>query len=214
MLKTKLINQRFPRGNCYFVGEVYAVDSELIPNARRDYFKTNATTKEFEVEVRKVLYNELYKTNQVKKAFQSQTDYERKAVEYDKKVSEARFVDEKDKEKAKKDLETAKEKAEKSVRTIELREQDANENITLNRVFNEIKESYRPEISNTVISVDSVKQEEKNKKEDKKYLTQNLSKYNKREQKLISKVYSILQAILPKDMADMVVAKIQEELSK
>ena len=55
---------------------------------------------------------------------------------------------------------------------------------------------------------------EKNKKEDKKYLTQNLSKYNKREQKLISKVYSILQAILPKDMADMVVAKIQEELSK
>jgi len=65
-----------------------------------------------------------------------------------------------------------------------------------------------------VISVDSVKQEEKNKKEDKKYLTQNLSKYNKREQKLISKVYSILQAILPKDMADMVVAKIQEELSK
>lgn len=51
-------------------------------------------------------------------------------------------------------------------------------------------------------------------KEDKKYLTQNLSKYNKREQKLISKVYSILQAILPKDMADMVVAKIQEELSK
>ena len=46
------------------------------------------------------------------------------------------------------------------------------------------------------------------------YLTQNLSKYNKREQKLISKVYSILQAILPKDMADMVVAKIQEELSK
>lgn len=207
-----------PRGNCYFVGEIYAVDSELIPNARRDYFKTNATTKEFEVEVRKVLYNELYKTyhyaNQVKKAFQSQTDYERKAVEYDKKVSEAGFVDERDKEKAKKDLETAKEKAEKSVRTIELREQDANENTTLNRVFNEIKESYRPEILNTVISVDSVKQEEKNKKEDKKYLTQNLSKYNKREQKLISKVYSILQAILPKDMADMVVAKIQEELSK
>ena len=99
-------------------------------------------------------------------------------------IYKAGFVDERDKEKAKKDLETAKEKAEKSVRTIELREQDANENTTLNRVFNEIKESYRPEISNTVISVDSVKQEEKNKKEDKKYLTQNLSKYNKREQKL------------------------------
>ena len=160
------------------------------------------------------MYRTYHYANQVKKAFQSQTDYEKKAVEYDKKINEAGFVDERDKEKAKKDLEIAKEKAEKSVRTIELREQDANENTTLNRVFSEIKESYRPEISNTAILVDSVKQEEKNKKEDKKYLTQNLSKYNKREQKLISKIYSILQAILPKDMADMVVAKIQEELSK
>ena len=206
------------RGNCYFIGEVYAVDSELIPNARRDYFKTNATIKEFEAAVRQVLYNELYKTyyyaNQVKKAFQSQTDYEKKVAEYDKKVSEAGFVDERDKEKAKKDLEVAKEKAEKSVRTIELREQDAAESTTLNRVFNEIKESYRPENPKTVSIVEPIRPEEKNQKEEKKYLTQNLSKYNKREQKLISRIYSILQAILPKDMADMVVAKIQEELSK
>lgn len=207
------------RGNSYFIGEVYAVDSELIPNARRDYFKTNATTKEFEKAVRSVLCDELYKTynyaNQVKKAFQSQTDYEKKVAEYDKKVSEAGFVDEKDKEKAKKDLETAKEKAEKSVHTIELREQDAAKSTTLNRVFNEIKESYRPENSKILSTVEQIKSERKNsKKEEKKYLTQNLSKYNKREQKLISKIYAILQAILPKDMAEMVVTKIQEELSK
>lgn len=207
-----------PRGNCYFIGEVYAVDSELIPNARRDYFNTNATTKEFETAIRKVLYNELHKTyyyaNQVKIAFQSQTDYEKKVAEYDKKIHEAGFVDERDKEKAKKDLEAAKEKAEKGVRTIELREQDAAESATLNRVFNEIKESYRPENPKTVLSVEQIKPEEKNQKEEKKYLTQNLSKYNKREQKLISRIYTILQAILPKDMAEMVVAKIQEELSK
>lgn len=205
------------RGNCYFVGEVYAVDSELIPNARRDYFKTNSTTKEFENAVRTVLYNELHKTyyyaNQVKKAFQSQNEYEKKVAEFDKKVSEAGFVDEKDKEKAKKELESAKEKAEKSVRTIELREQDAAESETLNRVFTELKESYRPEGPKEVVTT-TVDKDDKNKKEDKKYLTQNLSKYNKREQKLISKIYTILQAILPRDMAEMVVAKIQEELSK
>lgn len=205
------------RGNCYFIGEVYAVDSELIPNARRDYFKTNAATKDFEAAVRVVLYNELHKTyyyaNQVKKAFQSQTDYEKKAAEFDKKVSGAGFVDEKDREKAKKDLEAAKEKAEKSVRTIELREQEAGESDTLNRVFNELKESYRPDTP-VATSVEPFKPEEKNQKEEKKYLTQNLSKYSKREQKLITRIYNILQAILPKDMAEMVVAKIQEELSK
>ena len=45
--------------------------------------------------------------HQVKKAFQSQTDYEKKVAEYDKKVSEAGFVDERDKEKAKKMLKGA-----------------------------------------------------------------------------------------------------------
>ena len=190
----------------------------MIPNARRDYFKTNATTKEFENAVRVVLYNELHKTyyyaNQVKKAFQSQTDYEKKVIEYDRKVNEAGFVDEKDREKAKKDLEVAKEKAEKGVRIIELREQDAAESKTLNRVFNELKESYRPESTRKAVEDTARKVEEKNQKEEKKYLTQNLSKYNKREQKLISKIYTVLQAILPRDMAEIVVAKIQEELSK
>lgn len=160
------------------------------------------------------MYKTYYYANQVKKAFQSQTDYEKKVAEYDKKVSEAGFVDERDKEKAKKDLEAAKEKAEKSVRTIELREQDAVESKTLNRVFHELKESYRPETLKLSATVDTVKPKEKDQKEEKKYLTQNLSKYNKREQKLISRIYTILQAILPKDMAEMVVAKIQEELSK
>ena len=41
-----------------------------------------------------------------------------------------------------------------------------------------------------------------------------ISKYNKKEQKLISRIYGILNAILPKDMATMVINKIQEELSK
>lgn len=204
------------RGNCYFIGEIYAVDSGLIPNARRDYFKTNATVKEFEDAVRMILYYDLYKlyhyANQVKNAFQSQAEYEKKAVEFEKKVSEAGFVDEKDKSKAEKELEAAKEKAEKSVRTIELRQQDAEENTTLSRVFNELKESYKPEVPAEQPKTEKPKEEKNN--EEKKYLTQNLSKYNKREQKLITKIYTIIKAILPREMADMVVAKIQEELSK
>ena len=47
-----------------------------------------------------------------------------------------------------------------------------------------------------------------------KYLTQSLSKYGKKEQKLISRIYTIIKSMLPKDMAEMVVKKIQEELSK
>ena len=35
------------RGNSYFVGEVFAIDNGLIPNARRDYFNPNPATKQF-----------------------------------------------------------------------------------------------------------------------------------------------------------------------
>jgi molecular chaperone HtpG len=74
------------RGNCYFIGEVYAVDSQLIPNARRDYFKTNASLKEFEDLLGNVIYSDLhrlyYYANQVKKALQSQIDYKKKFEEY------------------------------------------------------------------------------------------------------------------------------------
>lgn len=54
----------------------------------------------------------------------------------------------------------------------------------------------------------------KHKSEGNKYLTQSLSKYGKKEQKLISRIYAIIKSMLPKDMAEMVVKKIQEELSK
>ena len=47
-----------------------------------------------------------------------------------------------------------------------------------------------------------------------KYKSQNLSQYSKKEQKLIGKIYGIIRAILPHDMADVVINKIQEELSK
>ena len=47
-----------------------------------------------------------------------------------------------------------------------------------------------------------------------KFITQSLSQYNKREQKLISKIYMIINKILPKDTADLVISKIQEDLQK
>ena len=44
--------------------------------------------------------------------------------------------------------------------------------------------------------------------------TSSLSKYGKKEQKLIAKIYNIIKMILPKDYSEMVIKKIQEELSK
>jgi molecular chaperone HtpG len=47
------------RGNSYFVGEVFAISPELIPNSQRDYFNENPTRVEFEKHLR-VVFNELH----------------------------------------------------------------------------------------------------------------------------------------------------------
>lgn len=41
------------RGQHYFVGELFAVSNELIPNSQRDYFNENSTRVWFEMEIRR-----------------------------------------------------------------------------------------------------------------------------------------------------------------
>jgi molecular chaperone HtpG len=200
------------RGNFYFIGEVFAVDSDLRPNARRDYFNTNATLKEFEDEIIPVLYKDFYDlyhyASKVKNSFKRTADFQKKKEEFDDKIKNAGFVDKNEKEEAKKALEIEKDRVNKAQRELELRQKDAERNNVLNRIYTELESTYKQE---DIASKEEIK---KNSDENKKYLTQSLSKYNKKEQKLISKIYNIIKAMLPKDMAEMVVAKIQEELSK
>ena len=92
-----------------------------------------------------------------------------------------------------------------------MRQKDAESSEVLNRVFTEIETTYKP----TQMSLDDKRiSENKDDKKNKKYLAQSLTKYGRKEQKLISRIYEIIIAMLPKDMADMVVTKIQEELNK
>lgn len=48
------------RGTNYFIGEVHAVDKDLIPNGRRDYFVENESCKAFEAALKKY-FEELHK---------------------------------------------------------------------------------------------------------------------------------------------------------
>lgn len=205
-----------PRGNYYFIGELFAVNRELIPNARRDYFNMNSTLREFEDKIKPVLYTEFYSlyhyANKVKKSLQKTFEYEKKKQDYQDKIDKSAFVNNEEKSAAKKDLEEEKNRVEKANKDLELRRKDTENNNVLRRVYKELEIQYTP--PNVQISESQKKNDEENKEKNKKYLTQSLSKYNKKEQKLISRIYVIIKAILPKDMADMVVVKIQEELSK
>lgn len=205
-----------PRGNYYFVGEIFAVHKELIPNARRDYFNTNSTLREFEKKVQPVFMRELYDlyhyANKVKKSLQKTAEFEQKKQEFNEKINSAGFIDSEEKMAAKKELDEEKARVDKANRELELRKKDAEQNTVFNRVFNELQIQYQP------TAPEPIKLQEKNEEEyikkEKKFLSQTLSGYNRKEQKLISQIYGIIKMMLPKDMAEIVVAKIQEELSK
>lgn len=207
------------RGNGYFIGELFVLDNRLIPNARRDYFNPTPALKEFEDIVHTFFYSDLYDlyhyASKVRSAQKSIANYTEKEREYHEKVNSAGFIDSNEKENAKKEIEQEREKVEKAKREIENRKKDADSNDVYARVFTEIEKTYKSKEEEGTeekkeVKTDGNESSEKNNK----YLTQSLSKYGKKEQKLIARIYAIIKSILPKDMAEMVIKKIQEELSK
>ncbi len=202
------------RGGLYFVGEVFAVSADLIPNARRDYFNLNTTCRTFEKELRPLFHDKFKKiyhyANDYKKALQKQQDLVTSQEEYQRKIETGGFLDAEDMQKAEEAIKEKQKLAEKASKQIVNRDSKEKDDDVLGKVYTALRKEYpvqreQPEVR--------PKQEAKPAK-GKQYITQSLSKYNKSEQKLIGHIYGILKAILPRDTATMVINKIQEELSK
>ena len=205
------------RGNGYFIGELFVLDNRLIPNARRDYFNPTPALKEFEDIVHNFFYSKLYElyhyASKVRSAQKTIASFIEKEREYQEKASESGFIDNKEKENIKKEIEQEREKVEKAKREIENRKKDTDSNEVYARVFAEIEKTYKSKEEPKKREERETEERESSEKNS-KYLTQSLSKYGKREQKLIARIYAIIKSMLPKDMAEMVIKKIQEELSK
>lgn len=205
-----------PRGCLYFVGEVFAVGKNLIPNARRDYFNLNDTCRLFERTLRPLFYDTFYtiyhRANEYKRALQKQSDLQTAQQEHAQRAASGGFIDAEDQAASEQKIEELKKVAEKATKTIETREQKESADHVLGRVYSALRSDYAP--SSSEPTVETPPQSTSGVEKSKGYLTQSLTKYNRREQKLISKIYSILKAILPHDTAEIVISKIQEELSK
>lgn len=101
-----------PRGNYYFVGEVFAVSKQLVPNSQRNYFNENEARVEFENALRiyffDVLHKLYYEANRVKNDYKRQEEYIAKVAEYQQKEKENGFIDEQERQKLQFDIEKAK----------------------------------------------------------------------------------------------------------
>jgi len=197
-----------PRGSFYFFGEVHAVSPELIPNARRDYFTENKTFKIFEKQLKerfKKLHELYYFSSQVRSERKKIEKFGTLTEEY-KQKSEKGFTKPKEQKEYEEKLQRVKEEAEKAKEKIEKLKGKAKEDKAKNKIVEKITKDINEELpANIEIS------EKKNGKP--KLLTDNLSKHSRSERKLISKILSIIDNVLPKDLSDIVKQKIIEELN-
>jgi len=199
------------RGNSYFIGEVFAVNEDLIPNSQRDYFNENTARVEFERELRKYFNEELHKIyyygSTINSAYKKIDTYEKKETEFKVKETAGVFVDdEHHKQELKVVLESKKEAETAQVR-IEKMKDKADD--LMQKVIGRIEvERPKPVIKTVTPPVNTDPPEETKPPR----RTDKLSQYSKKERKLISKIFRIILQATDRETAERIISRIEEGL--
>lgn len=201
------------RGNYYFVGEVFAVSRNLIPNSQRDYFNENETRVLFEDLLREYFYDVLhklyYEANRVKNDYKRQEEYLSKIAEYQKKEQEQGFVNEEERQKLQFDIDKAKKNAEDARKRLDKLD-DSDSASPLSEVRKSIGKKYEADKLKKKAETTSVVVDEDSKK--RVFVTSGMSKLSRSERKLVGKILSIITDTAPKDIAEQIITKIREEM--
>ena len=199
-----------PRGNYYFVGEVFAVSKELIPNSQRDYFNENKMRVLFEDLLREyffdVLHKLYYEANRVKNDYKRQEEYIAKVAEYQKKEKEQGFVNEDERQKLKFDIDKAKKSAEEARKRLD-KIDDSDGSSPLSEVRRNIGQKYKANKLKKQAETTAVVVEDDKKKS---FVTSGMSKLSRSERKIVSKILSIITDIAPKEVAEQIIEKMNE----
>ena len=210
------------RGNSYFVGEVFAVSKDLIPNSQRDYFNENSTRALFEKKLKQYFENELHKVyytgsavNSAIRKINSANDLEKKFTNMDE---QGLFVNDEHRNEKLKEVEKAKKEAESAHKRIQLEKNKAT-NISV-KVIDQItsKASIPPVLKLTPKKNQDGKQigNEHEKPIESKKITKRvdkLSSYSQEERDLISKIFDIILKSIDNETAEAVICKIEAGLS-
>ncbi len=206
------------RGIHYYVGEVFGISKELIPNAQRDYFNENPMRKDFERQLR-VYFSEAHKIyhegSEVNSAYKKIDEAERKAEDYEKKIDSGYFLDETHAQKAKEDVEKARQEAEKAKRLIEKKKNatDSESSAIVKQIINQTEKNRNIEAGKeSVKKPKEVADSEQHRGEIKTRRTDKLSSYSKSERKLISRIFGVIMKTVDEKTANMIIEKIEEEL--
>lgn len=205
------------RGHHYFIGEIFAVDRDLIPNSQRDYFNENEKRNQFELEIQRYFNEELskiyYDGSAINSAYNKIDMFEKKEKEFKEKDENGVFVDEKHREEELEEINKAKLKAMEAKKEIEKKKEKAEEkgNDVVARLIDRIEDERS---KNTVPKEKRTGSEQENPSIRKKnsWRTDKLAAYSKKDRKLISKIFGIIMASTDKETAESIINSIEEGL--
>jgi len=202
------------RGNNYFVGEVFAISPELIPNSQRDYFNENQIRADFEKALRRYFNDELHKIynsgSTVNAAYKKINVYAEKQKEFQEKAQSGLFIDSIHQEDELRKLESAEKDASAARETIEKEKTKADKiSPLMGKVIQRIANERVLEDVNRVAQTPSLTPDIS---ETPKRRTDPLSAYSKKEKKLIQKIFSIIYRATDKGTAQIITDLIVEEL--
>lgn len=208
------------RGNSYFIGEIFTVDKNLIPNSQRNYFNETPARIKLEEQLKVFFYEELHRlyhvANDTKNHYKKLEVYNGAVAKWEEKQTKG-FTDKQEQarieatvEEARKKKDAAKKKLEKTVRAL-----STSSSLTAEqRVQKEIQCKFeKKNVPTATQNAEKKETEIVNKKEKKetKYFSENLSKLDKSKRKLVGQIMRIVSQIAPEDIAEKIQAAIEKE---
>lgn len=197
------------QNNAYFFGEVHGFSSDLIPNARRDYFLENKQCLVLEERLKKYFEDELKPlfniASKIRSADNAIIRYEEKKKEIKTLVNNG-VTNKEEKNKLEHELDQNRQRAEEGKKKLEYIKKifDEKNDQTTKKLYEKIVKSND---SNVLVHASNIKE----KINSIPYRTDKYSKLSKNERKLISSIFEIIDTVLTKDLAENLKKKIDEK---
>lgn len=202
------------RGNSYFVGEIFTVSKDLVPNSERNYFNECDTRNILEDQLKDFfvsLHKLYYEANRTKGYYTKIKEFNKKQEEFISKVEKKDFVSAEEKQRLEVELKAAEEKkneALKAIETIKRNSQDDDNAVAkvqkkIDRAHTSVMETLKKSTSKPT---DIPRQQEKKDQ----YFAAGLSQLNKSERKVVQYILTELQKIAE----EAVVTKLMQIVEK
>ncbi|KAA6309493.1 hypothetical protein EZS27_039025, partial [termite gut metagenome] len=193
------------RFNYHYFGEIYTFHSDLVPNSRRDYFEESGTCNRLNEKLKEFFHNThqlAHTASKIRSANNKIQKIDDLKKEYEE-VSNNKGFDNKEQSKSfEEKFEKAKKEAEEAKKFLNKIKEKSEEDKSVNRIFTRI-------VDEKTVNKEIDIQIEKPQKI--VFRTDKLSKLERKERKIIEKVFSVIDKAINRELAENLKQLIEEE---